>query len=109
MKCYSIVLSALFLAVPAHSINKNNLNRPVLYNTVTAAATISFLLWVGPTIEVINKSGVLVAIGSTHIPRLVLDLATITACQVARHDHNKSDKDRRLEAARFSPGSKNKR
>ncbi len=109
MKCYSIVLSALFLAVPAHSINKDNLNKPVLYNIVTAGAALSFCFWVGPTIGVIKESGVLVAIGSTHIPRLVVDVATITACQVARHDHNKSDKDKKLEAARFFPKNKEKR
>ena len=118
MQYYSIILSALFLAVPAHPITSDNL-KTILYSGVAINSASSFLSNISYTMK--NMELVDVDI-TTNFKEAMWNTATIAACSVALYDqhksrlvellcdtdksNNKSDEDKKLKAADFHPGSK---
>ena len=93
MKYYSLVLSALLLAVPAHAVNNDNDNnnkqkllnsaKNILYSAATVGAVASFAYWTPGTVKQIRDSG---NERATCISRLTVDVATVVAIITAYNE-----------------------
>ena len=73
------------------STQSSSLVKKALYVTVGAGAVVSGVMWAQPTYLAIALHGVLGAIYTTHIPRIVLDVATVAACYNAYSDESNKE------------------
>ncbi len=95
MKCYSLVLSALLLAVPAHAVNNDNDNnnkqkllnsaKNILYSAATINAMLSFACWTKGTVEELQKFSDKSRM-VTGVLRLTADTVSIAAIIIACND-----------------------
>lgn len=59
--------------------NSSTVKKALCIGVGLGAAT-SFAIWIRPTMSYIRDRGIVSAIISTHIPRLILDVGTVALC-----------------------------